>query len=58
MEYLTVALLDSEGYDLINSKKIVQEIFKQYDLDKNQYLDKKEFVSLMTSDRFISRIFS
>lgn len=58
MEVLMVALLNTEGFDTAMSKKIVEKIFQIYDLDKNDYLDKTEFVYFMTSDKFISKIFS
>lgn len=45
------------GHDVEKARKKVDDIFKKYDTDKSEQLEKEEFIRFIISDQIASRIF-
>ena len=45
------------GQDVEKARKKVDDIFKKYDTDKSEQLEKEEFIRFIISDQIASRIF-
>ncbi len=57
MDQIIGALYELAGHDAKTGKNKVSEIFKKYDTDHNNSLDRFEFVNFIVSDPVCSQVF-